>query len=206
MKIHSVKEAEMPPDEAGQGLERLLDAAETLFLEQGYSAIKLKHIAEKIKVRESSIYYHFPKGKEQLFVAVMKRNFERHREGIANAIANAGEDWVAQLRAVGYWLISQPAIDVMRMSKSDLPAIDPATAHEIEEEIYSAVNLPILTILEKAHAQGKANVPDSDLIAGIFVGMVASIDVIKSAWNQKSKTEMVDVLIDSWVNGLRQEG
>ncbi|MDX2074856.1 MAG: TetR/AcrR family transcriptional regulator [bacterium] len=196
----------MPEEKVGQGLERLLYAAEALFMERGYSAVKLKHIAEQIGVKESSIYYHFPKGKESLFIAVMNRNFARHNEGIKNAIMSAPDDWVSQLRAVGYWLVSQPAIDVMRMSKSDLPSIDAQASFELEEGIYEAVNLPIRHILERANEEGKATIPDCDLVAGIFVGMVSSIDVIKGAWNPKSKVEMVDILIDTWVNGLRFKG
>lgn len=196
----------MPPSEGRDGLERLLEASETLFIERGYAAIKLKHIAERINVKESSIYYHFPGGKEALFIAVMQRNLLRHQRGIREAIDRAGGDWTAQLREVGYWLISQPAIDVMRMSKSDLPALDRTAAEALEEQIYEAVNLPIRQILERAHDQRQANVPDADLIAGIFVGMVSALDVIKTSWNAKSRTEMVDALVDSWINGLRYRG
>lgn len=193
----------MPVEEGREGLERLLEASELLFTERGYSAVKLKHIAERIGVKESSIYYHFPKGKEELYIAAMQRSFMRHREGIAQAIENAGEEWVEQLRSVCYWLVSQPPIDVMRMSKSDFPAIDTQSAFELEETIYESVNLPIRLILEQADKQGKAEIADADLIAGMFVGMAGSIHIIKEAWNKRSRVEMVDVLLDSWVRGLR---
>ncbi|MBC8099236.1 MAG: TetR/AcrR family transcriptional regulator [Armatimonadetes bacterium] len=184
--------------------ERVLDAAEGLFIGGGYTTIKLKHIAERLRVKESSIYYHFPGGKAELFIAVMHRSLNRHRAGITQAINHAGGDWIAQLRAVCYWLISQPAMDVMRMNKSDLPAIDPAAAFEIEEAIYTAVHLPIREILERAAQTGQAVIVDADLIAGMFVAIVASIDIIKPGWNPKTKLEMVDILLDSWINGLRR--
>jgi len=47
-------------------------------------------------------------------------------------------------------------------------------------------------------------VPDADLIAGMVIGMVGAIDIIKGTWNPKTKTEMVDILLESWVNGLRR--
>ncbi|MDZ4769386.1 MAG: TetR/AcrR family transcriptional regulator [Chloroflexota bacterium] len=184
--------------------ERLLNAAEALFIDSGFAAIKLKHIAERLGVKESSIYYHFPKGKEDLFVAVMHRSLSRHRHGVSAAIAAAGDDWIAQLRAVCHWLVSQPAMDVMRLSKSDLPAIDPAAALEIEEAIYTSVNLPIKQILDQAAQSGHASIADSDLLAGMLIATVASIDIIKSRWNPRSKIEMVDILLDSWVDGLRR--
>jgi TetR/AcrR family transcriptional regulator, cholesterol catabolism regulator len=186
------------------GYERLMDVAESLFIERGYAAVKLKHIADPLGVKESSIYYHFPKGKEALFIAVMRRNIERHQKGIQEAIEEAGEEWVEQLKAVGYWLVSQPPIDVMRMSKSDLPSIESSFAVELEEAMYESVIFPLHQILQQAHDKSHAQVEDPDLIAGIFVGMVSSIDVIKKSWNKKSKQEMVDVLIESWVKGLRK--
>lgn len=194
----------IPPTDYNHSRERLLDSAEALFIESGFAAIKLKHIAERLKVRESAIYYHFPKGKEALFIAVMHRTLNRHRHGIDHAISDAGADWVAQLRAVCHWLVDQPALDVMRMSRSDLPAIDPAAAYELEEVLYTALNLPIRAILERAVEHGAARIADTDLIAGMFIGMVGAIDIIKVEWNPKSKREMVDVLLDSWINGLRK--
>jgi AcrR family transcriptional regulator len=194
----------MPSQEPKPGLERLLEAAEALFIEQGYSAVKLKHIAEQIEVKESAIYYHFPKGKEALFIAVMQRNFARHQVGIQAALQQAGMDWIAQLRAIGYWLVSQPALDVLRMSKADLPAIDAVAAAQMEETIYTAIHLPIRQVLDHAVQRGLANVADTDLVAGVLIGMIAALELIKPAWNPKSKIEMVDILLDSWINGLRR--
>lgn len=185
--------------------ERMLDAAETLFIDSGFSAIKLKHIAERLGVKESSIYYHFSKGKEELFIAVMHRTLNRHRKGIEAAISTTHGDWIAQLRAVCHWLISQPAMDVMRMNKSDLPAIDSAAALDIENAIYEAVNLPIRQILEDAAQGGQAVVPDADLIAGMFISLVGTVDLIKPAWNPRPKKEMMDILFDSWMTGLQRK-
>lgn len=185
--------------------ERMLDAAETLFIDSGFSAIKLKHIAERLGVKESSIYYHFPKGKEELFIAVMHRTLNRHRKGIEAAISTTHGDWIAQLRAVCHWLISQPAMDVMRMNKSDFPAIDSAAALDIENAIYEAVNLPIRQILEDAAQSGQAVVPDADLIAGMFISLVGTVDLIKPAWNPRPKKEMMDILFDSWMTGLQRK-
>jgi TetR/AcrR family transcriptional regulator, cholesterol catabolism regulator len=184
--------------------ERLLNAAESLFISGGFAAVKLKHIAQRLGVKESAIYYHCPKGKEDLFVAVMHRTIERHRNGIADAIAGAGDDWVSQLRAVGHWLVSQPAIDVLRMSNSDLPSLESDVAQHLEDSIYVAINLPIKEILDRAHQSGDAVVDDADLMAGLFVGITAAMDAIKPEWNSKNKHEMVNSVVATLVNGLRR--
>ncbi len=193
----------MVTQEYNESRERLLDAAETLFVQQGFTTIKLRHIAQALQVKESSLYYHFPNGKEQIYVEVIKRNLRRHHLGIRAAIAQGGDDWVLQLRHVAYWFLSQVPLDIMRMNKSDLPAIDAHSAQAIDDIAYEALNLPIRHLLENAVAKGDALIPDCDLIAGIFIGMVSTIHIIKSEWNEKTKHQMADTLIESWVNGLK---
>lgn len=194
----------MAEEEINEARERVLDAAEGLFMERGYAAIKLKHISAKLGIKESSLYYHFPGGKETMYIEVMHRNLRRHQEGIERAIQQAGDAWVEQLQAVAYWLLSQSPLDVMRMHNSDLPAIDTKSATELEDASYVALNLPIKQILERAVESGEAAATDNDLLAGIFISMISAVHVIKPAWNPRTKHEMADVLVDTWVNGLRR--
>lgn len=179
-----------------------MDAAEALFMEGGYAAIKLRHIANRLRIKEASLYYHFPKGKEELYIQVMRRSLERHRQGIEAVLRDADDDWVAQLRAIAYWLLSQQALDVMRMTNADFPAIDPAAALELEDAAYHALNLPLRQVLERAVDQQQAEIADTDLIAGILISAISSIHVIKHEWNTRTRQEMADILIQSWVNGL----
>lgn len=51
--------------------ENLLDTAEQLFTSRGYTAVTLKDIAKALGIKQASLYYHFPLGKEDLYVEVM---------------------------------------------------------------------------------------------------------------------------------------
>jgi AcrR family transcriptional regulator len=82
---------------------RLLDAAEALFMERGLAAVTLQDIASAIEMRHASLYYYAPKGKEQLYVAVMERTFKQHGEGLTDAVIQAGDDFRAQMHAVATW-------------------------------------------------------------------------------------------------------
>jgi len=57
-----------PPNTAG----RILDAAEDLFAEKGYSATSLGDVADRVGIRSPSLYNHF-KSKEALYEAVLER-------------------------------------------------------------------------------------------------------------------------------------
>lgn len=52
--------------------ERILDAAEALFAEKGYSATSLGDVADKVGIRPPSLYNHF-RNKEALYEAVLER-------------------------------------------------------------------------------------------------------------------------------------
>ena len=52
--------------------ERILDAAEDLFAEKGYSATSLGDVADRVGIRSPSLYNHF-RNKEALYSAVLDR-------------------------------------------------------------------------------------------------------------------------------------
>lgn len=52
--------------------ERILDAAEDLFAEKGYSAASLGEVADRVGIRPPSLYNHF-RNKEALYEAVLER-------------------------------------------------------------------------------------------------------------------------------------
>ena len=52
--------------------QRILDAAEDLFAEKGYSATSLGDVADRVGIRSPSLYNHF-KNKEALYEAVLER-------------------------------------------------------------------------------------------------------------------------------------
>ncbi len=52
--------------------ERILDAAEGLFAQKGYSATSLGEVADRVGIRSPSLYNHF-RNKEALYAAVLER-------------------------------------------------------------------------------------------------------------------------------------
>lgn len=55
--------------------EAILDAAQRLFLDEGYAATSMDAVAAKAGVSKATIYAHF-EGKDQLFAAIMHRRCE----------------------------------------------------------------------------------------------------------------------------------
>jgi len=59
-------------DQTPSTAQRILDAAEDLFAEKGYSATSLGDVADRVGIRSPSLYNHF-KNKEALYEAVLER-------------------------------------------------------------------------------------------------------------------------------------
>lgn len=187
--------------------ERLLTAAEKLFSQLGYRSVTLREIAAEVGIRQASLYHHAPAGKEGLFIEVMERIFVRHRNGLREAVQNAETDVRSRLRVVSDWLLSQTPVDLVRMTYSDLPAINPEAAARLSETAYESMIVPVLEILGAAQANGEIKSADAALIAGAFVGMVESLHAVpQEETKRKTRFEMAYELIDIWLDGLKPRG
>jgi AcrR family transcriptional regulator len=63
-----------PPPQAGSTKERILDATAALFLRYGYTGTGLKQIVANANAPFGSLYHHFPGGKQELGVEVIRRS------------------------------------------------------------------------------------------------------------------------------------
>ncbi|MEZ4865744.1 MAG: TetR/AcrR family transcriptional regulator [Caldilineaceae bacterium] len=155
--------------------EAILKVAEELFSKRGYAAVKLRDIAAAVGMRHASLYYYAPGGKEDLFVEVMQRSFQRHRTGMAQAIRAAGPALPDQMQAVAEWIVSQPPMDLARMTNADLPAIDPQKAAELSKLALDAMTIPIIEALQAAAVRGAITpMPNYGMAAMAFTVLLQS--------------------------------
>jgi len=182
--------------------ERVLDVAETLFMQHGYAGVTLKHIANALGMKQASLYYHAPGGKEELFVAVTERALERHQQGLEAAIKNAGPALVDQMKAASHWLLSQPAMNFARMLQSDMRAVSQPNADKIRAAAYKSLIAPLATVFVPILPQTPDRMSKSIYLAGAFLSMVEGINNLPATFYTVSKDSMADYLIETWVHGL----
>jgi AcrR family transcriptional regulator len=60
---------------------QILTVAKDLFFAKGYKGVSMREIADAVQVTQAGLYYHFPKGKEELFTTMIQLLFVD--EGIA---------------------------------------------------------------------------------------------------------------------------
>jgi AcrR family transcriptional regulator len=193
-------ETEMMPSDARQ---RVLDVAEELFMTRGYNSITLRDIADALDIRQASLYYHFPEGKEQLFVAVATRTFERHRQGMEAAIATAQPDIHAGLHAIAGWFASQPPLNLMGMIYADMPALSQAQRLHVGRVAYDAMFTPLRELFLAAQRRGEIRQVTPDLLAGSFLTLLDGLNHAVHQEGAPPRDAMVAEIIAIMLDGLR---
>ncbi len=186
----------------GDARQRVLDTAEELFMQRGYNAVTLRDIADALQLKQASLYYHFPGGKEQLFVAVAERTFDRHRQGMEYAIANAPADLRGRLRAVAAWFESQPPLNLMGMLHADMPALGADERKRLGEWAYRAMFTPLRTLFLQAQQAGEIRQVQPDLLAGFFLTLIDSLNHADGRPGAPPRHAMVDEIVLLMLDGL----
>jgi TetR/AcrR family transcriptional regulator, cholesterol catabolism regulator len=86
---HPQDEAEPHHATDRQTKRHILKAAEELFLARGYKGVSMKDIADVVQVKPAALYYHFPDGKEEVFVEMLGQVMTETTEQALQALASA---------------------------------------------------------------------------------------------------------------------
>jgi TetR/AcrR family transcriptional regulator len=87
--VESPTESEslLPPQPASSR-DKILDVAEALFARRGFAGVGLREVADRVGLGKSSLFHHF-KSKADLYLAVLRRVFERIDASVP-AVAESG--------------------------------------------------------------------------------------------------------------------
>ena len=193
----------MHEPEKSEARQRVLDMAEQLFIQRGYAAVKLRDIANALGMRQASLYYHFPEGKEQLFVAMATRVFRRHQAGVQMAIEQNQPSLAAQLQAVAKWFASQPPVHLSGMMHADMPALSAVQAAALSQVAYHSMFTPLRQMFIAAQARNEIRVLHPDLLAGSFLALMDGLHYGQNRPGARSKSVIIDEIITLLLDGLR---
>jgi AcrR family transcriptional regulator len=183
--------------------ERVLNAAERLFLARGYAGVSMRDIAEDLGVRQATLYYHVPQGKDQLFLDVLDRNLARHRAGLEAAIRTAGPSLRDQLHAIVHWLVSQPPVDLLRLLRLDRAALPPDDGQRLLDSAHQSLILPIAQVFRGAQERGEIRGVNAMMLAGSLLAMLDWLSFpIEAQYTTPPPRVMADELVDTLLDGL----
>jgi AcrR family transcriptional regulator len=188
---------------SGNARERVLNAAEQLFLARGYAGVSMRDIAEALGVRQATLYYHVPQGKDRLFLDVVERNLGRHRAGLEAAIGIAGTSLRDQLHAAVDWLVSQPPVDLLRLLRLDRAALPPDDGQRLLDSAHQSLILPIAQVFRAAQERGEIRSVNAVMLAGSLLAMLDWLNFPSQAhYAAPPPRVMADELVDTLLDGL----
>lgn len=62
------------PDSSLSPRDQILDACARLFVHHGFAATSTREIAERVGIRQASLYYHFPSGKDEILGELLEQS------------------------------------------------------------------------------------------------------------------------------------
>ena len=182
--------------------QRVLDAAEDMFMEHGYAAITLRDLAERLDIRQASLYYHFPDGKEQLYVEMAERAFQTHSEGMRGEMDAAGDDLRSQLLAIADWFAQHRPINVIGMMYADLPALSRERAQRLAQTAYEALFFPLRDAFVEAQRRGEVRDINPEMLAGFYLALMDGITFSQTQPVSVGRAEMAEAAIDMVLHGI----
>lgn len=198
-------------DSTNEARERVLDVAEKLFMTKGFQAVTMRDIADALGVRQSSLYYHAPQGKEQLFYDAAVRSLERHKLQLDDIIARYEPDFRRQFHAVANWFVQLEDMDLVRLIRLDLPEISAQYKHLISAAFYQTLMLPISTIVQRHQSAGNISAVEPDALVGSLLAVVAWTNYFNTSDEAQSMPQehidqMIEILLDGcWVAGTTSQ-
>jgi AcrR family transcriptional regulator len=159
-----------------QTRERILEAAEAVFSDNGYHAALVDEIGKKTSMSKGGLYFHFP-SKEDLFFAVMDRlanKLVKRAEKAAERANSPLESAESALDAVLSALSAQKRLARLLMTQG----YSMGNAFESKRsEIFDRFAIVISQNLDQAKLDGQISDINTDLAARVWLGAVNEIVV-----------------------------
>lgn len=182
--------------------DRVLDVAEKLFMTRGFQAVSMRDIAESLGVRQSSLYYHAPHGKEQLFYDAAVRSLERHKDQLDTIIASYEPDFRQQFHAIARWFVDMDDMDLVRLIRLDLPEISEQYKVQIAAAFAQMLMAPIADIVLRHQQAGHIRPIEPNALVGSLLAMVTWTNYFNREDDGRQMTpQEVDAMIDLLLDG-----
>jgi AcrR family transcriptional regulator len=190
---HQMEHSSSPVDQETR--RQILTKAADLFLAKGYKGVSMKELAAAVEVTSAALYYHFPKGKEDLFTKMIQSVFvDEGVAGIDQTLA-ATQDVRERLTLLTSALLTLPLDE--RLSTLVRDAREHLKDPEHQQVILSLLDRIRQQVTELFQAAYDAGAIRSDLpvkaLVSLYMGLLREA---KSLPGTHQAASLVSVLFD----------
>jgi TetR/AcrR family transcriptional regulator len=148
----------------------ILDAAETVFAELGFSSARLEDVAQAVGIKRASIVYYF-RGKQELYDAVEADIFALLHSNMQTKLARASDPLDRFLAVIDAWLdymVSRPtAARIIQRVTAD---VTPRADDPVKYSDFSLTSIE--AIVRDGKAVGLFGAADPMMLMNIFGGAI----------------------------------
>lgn len=101
----------------------LIEAARGLFAQRGYAAVGTEEIVKRAGVTRGALYHHFPRGKEELFKAVLVQVSAETLRRVLTEAGRTDDPWEELVLGAEAFLDACASPEVQRVMLIDGPAV-----------------------------------------------------------------------------------
>jgi AcrR family transcriptional regulator len=174
---------------------QILTKAEELFLAKGYKGVSMKELAEAVEVTSAALYYHFPKGKEDLFTTMIQTMFVNEGTAGIDQTNAATQDVRERLTLLTSALLTLPLDERLSMLLRDAREHLKDPAHQqVILSLLDRIKQQVTGFFQAAHDAGAIR-PDLpvNVLVGLYMGMLREA---KSLPGTHPEASLVSVLFD----------
>jgi TetR/AcrR family transcriptional regulator, cholesterol catabolism regulator len=190
--------------------ERILEVAERLFLAKGFKGVSMKDIADEVQVTTAALYYHFPEGKQDIFLSMVQRTLKKWGQQAFSKIEHV-EGLHAQLVTITHTALTHPPVIHTLMRDVEEFCNDNPRRRNLMRKESLELQQRINTLFEQAAEKGEITqkVP-APLLAGMFSGIIFSLQVnrrfdVQNDLRQHDPQIMAATLVDTLFNGIKNQ-
>jgi AcrR family transcriptional regulator len=174
---------------------QILTAAKELFLAKGYKGVSMKEIADAVQVTSAALYYHFPKGKEDLFTKMIQTLFVEEGAARIDQVLGTARNLRERLELLTAFLLTLPIDERFTMLLRDAREYikDPEN-QRIILSLRDSLKQQLLSFFQVAQDAGeiRADIP-ANLLVSLYMGMLRES---KNIQGSGQVSYLVTVLLD----------
>lgn len=179
--------------------QRIIDAAEQLFMLQGFAATSTRQIAEKVGITQPNLYYHFP-NKEEIYICVLE-SISQKVAGELNELALKDWSLKEKLIAMVDFLQTEHPFDFSQMFKDIHRALPRESAARLMVIWRDSFQAPFVRVLKSSELPLCEGIKEEVIVVQLFT-VLSTYMMFKSPSGHSKKQIPLDQAIDLFLYGV----
>lgn len=182
--------------------EQILDAAKSLFIQQGYHGLAMRQISEAVGVSKAALYYHF-KDKEELFLAILS-GYLNEMESAIDDIQSRPISSREHIRLFVEYVLGQPAEQraVIRLGSQEMSQLSAASRKTFGKIYREKFIGKLIAIFQAGIERGEFQPLDAEVATWALLGIMYPYFYPAHTGDIPLAAETIHAIVDIYLNGV----